>query len=380
MSVEERLFALALQCRQQNGDTFLANASQLAPRLNSQAPDLHAEIRALAVALETSAAARINSAPDPEAAAAAIATEIATRERLSMSSVSPAIAVARRLGPLSAAPAAAAPAAAAWAGDSIAVGAPAAPAAPAYQPAPAHAPQPQHAYAPPPQPGAAPASSHSDKLKALTKNPLAMGAAALVIGFLVYQNFMRPSEQIQTAPLQPGGDVQAPFGQQPPNDPNAQQPQPPVPPQTPTGGSQSGQLPLLGQPGSGPTIPVQQHPSGGPAIVFSLTTPRGAAPGMVLLPAGGWQSGPVNFGLAQPGDTSGQSFATMGQGQFQLMQSGGHPIRLAQIQMQQDNLGVGNACVMFRGQQGQQDVQLSGADFCVMDGPCSRPIGCGRLQ
>lgn len=139
-------------------------------------------------------------------------------------------------------------------------------------------------------------------------------------------------------------------------------------------------MPVLGAPGAGPALSVQQHSSGGPAIGFALQTPRGSAPGMVLLPAGGWQSGPVQLGLAQPGDTSGQSFATMGQGQFQLIQSDGHPVRLAQIQVQQDSLGVGNMCVMFRGQRGQQDVQLSGADFCIMDGPCSRPIGCGRIQ
>ena len=49
MCVEERLFALAQQCRQQSGDGFLAAAGNV-PRLNSQAPDLRA-IRALAAAL-----------------------------------------------------------------------------------------------------------------------------------------------------------------------------------------------------------------------------------------------------------------------------------------------------------------------------------------
>lgn len=391
MSVEDRLLALTQQCRQQNGDGFLANASLFAPRLNAQAPDLHAEIRALAVAFEIGAAARINASPQPDTEAATVASEIAVRERLSLSSITPALAVARRIGPLMIAPAPAAPAATGWAGDSVAVGAtPAAPAAPAYQqPAytPPHAPHPQ----PHPQPAQA-TQSYSDKIKALSKNPMAMGALAVVLGFLVYQN-MRPSQELQTAPFQQGGG----DSQQPPlggSDSGGQQP--------PVfgggggggtgggggvggggvggGGTAPGQMPVLGAPGSGPTLPVQQHQSGGPAIGFALSTPRGAAPGMVLLPAGGWQSGPVNFGLAQPGDTSGQSFATMGQGQFQLIQSGGHPVRLAQIQMSQDSLGIGNACVMFRGQQGQQDVQLSGADFCIMDGPCSRTLGCGRLQ
>jgi len=127
-------------------------------------------------------------------------------------------------------------------------------------------------------------------------------------------------------------------------------------------------------------LPVQRHSSGSPGIGFTMQTPRGAAPAIVLLPQQGWQAGAVGFGIADPSDPSGQTMAVAGQGQFQLQQSGGHPVRLAQIQMGQDNLGVGNVCLMFRGQQGQQDVQLSGADFCVMDGPCSRPIGCGKLQ
>ncbi len=376
MSVEERLFALALQCRQQNGDAFLANASQFAPRLNSQAPDLHAEIRALAAAFELGAAARIAAAPDQAGAVSALASEIAVRERLSMSAIAPALAVARRLGPLNAAPAPPQPAGG-WAGDSVAVGAappqhaPIAP-PPAYQQPAYAAPQASYAQAPYPQTAPQPAATQGDKLKALSKNPWAMGAGALVLGLLIYQNFMAPAEEIQTAPIV-GGDTQQPpsnFPPQQPTDPN--QPQPPVSPA-------SGQMPVLGQPGAGPTLSVQQHPSGGPAVGFALTTPRGPAPGIVMLPAGGWQSGPVGLGLATPGDTSGQ-FASAGQGQFQLVQSNGHPVRLAQIQMSQDALGVGNVCVMFRGQQGQQDVQLSGADFCVMDSACSRPIGCGRLQ
>jgi len=381
MSVEDRLFALAQQCRQQNGDAFLANASQFGPRLNSQAPDLHAEIRALAAAIELGAAARIAAAPDQQAATAQISAEIATRERISISAVAPAIAVARRLGPLqpTAAPT---PSPAQWAGDSVAVGAapvPPQPQAPAYQ-APAYQ---TPAYAAHQAPGAAPypgapqpppagAQSQTDKLKALTKNPWAMGAAALVLGLLFYQNFMNRGDEIQTAPLVQGQE-QAPF-----NTDNPDGPQPPSNPQQPP--NTASQMPVLGQPGAGPTLPVQQHPSGGPAIGFALSTPQGPAPGLVLLPPNGWQAGPVNFGLAQPGDTSGQSFASMGQGQFQLIQSEGHPVRLAQIQMSQDRLGVGNVCIMFRGQQGQQDVGLQGADFCVMDGPCSRPLGCGRLQ
>ena len=47
MSVEDRLYALVSQARQQHGDAFLRSSAQLVPLLSSQAPDLHAEIRAL---------------------------------------------------------------------------------------------------------------------------------------------------------------------------------------------------------------------------------------------------------------------------------------------------------------------------------------------
>ncbi|HRK65861.1 MAG TPA: hypothetical protein PLN53_15805, partial [Terricaulis sp.] len=203
MSVEERLFALAQQIRQQSGDSFLLSSSQLVPRLNSQAPDLHAEIRALSAAFTMGAAARIAASANQDAEANAIASDIAVRERLSMASVAPAIAVARRIGALTGGYAGT-PTPGGWAGDSMAVGAapqaPQAPQAPAYQAAytpPPQAPQqnyqqqPQPGYAMPQQPGAQQGESQTDKLKALSKNPLAMGALALVVGFLVYQNFMQ---------------------------------------------------------------------------------------------------------------------------------------------------------------------------------------------
>jgi hypothetical protein len=385
MSVEDRLFALTQQCRQQSGDSFLLTPGQFVPRLNSQAPDLHAEIRALAAAFEIGAAARIAAAASPETEAAIVASEIAVRERLSMASVTPALVVARRVGPLAGA-LASAPTPGGWAGDSLAVGAAPQPAAPpAYvPPAPAYAAQPapphyQQApgYAAPPQPGAPP-QSQSDKIKALSKNPLAMGALALVLGLLIYQNFMRAPSQGQQPP--PFNDGQRGDMPQPPPNTDGQNPQPP--PVNNGGQTQSnGQMPMLQAPGSGaPILQVQRHSSGAPGFVFTLQTPRGASPGMVLLPQGGWQSGPVGIGLAMPGDTTGQNMATAGEGQFQLVQSNGSPVRLAQIQLAQDNLNTGGICLMFRGQQGQQDVQLSGADFCVMNGACSQPIGCGKLQ
>ncbi len=376
MSVEDRLFALAQQCRQQSGDAFLLTPGQFVPRLNSQAPDLHAEIRALAAAFEIGAAARINAAPNPEAEASVVGSEIAVRERLSMASVTPALTVARRVGPLAGAQVNA-PTPGGWAGDSLAVGAqprPPAPQAPAYAPPPI-APPPHYQQAPgyAPAPPSLPPESQSDKIKALSKNPLVMGALALVIGVLVYQNFMQ-------APAQQGPQFDQGQPQPPPN--NDGQPQPPPPPPNNDGQPPSGnQLPMLQAPGSGgPMLQVQRHQSGAPAFMFTLQTQGGASPGMVLLPQGGWESGAVGIGLATPGDTTGQNMATMGEGRFQLVQSNGHPVRLAQMQLAQDNLNTGGICLMFRGAQGQQDVQLSGADFCVMNASCSQPIGCGKLQ
>lgn len=409
MSVEERLYALAQQSRQQSGDGFLLAASQLTPRLNSQAPDLHAEIRALAAAFANGAAARINAAPNPDAEAAAIASEIAVQEKLSMASVTPAVNVARRIGPLVTGYSGT-PSPAGWAGDSMAVGASPAPAAPQAPPqappqhyAPAYQPPPQaqQGYAPQytPAPGAPPApgqeQSQADKLKALSKNPLVMGACALVAAFVLYQNFNKPSEEINTIPIQRDGQggMQGQGGQgqggmqgqggQGQGGMQGQGGQGGMQGQGGQGQGQGGanQAPLLTPNIQGaPTLQVQRFENGAPAIGFQLQTQRGPAPGIIVLPQGGWQSGPVGFGLANPGDFQGQNLATAGQGQFQLQQSNGHPVRLAQIQLQQDQLGVGNVCLAFRGQQGQQDVQLSGADFCVMDGPCSQPIGCGKLQ
>lgn len=375
MSVEERLFALAQQCRQQGGDGFLLNASQFAPRLNSQAPDLHAEIRALAAAFAMGAAARIAAAPNPDAEASAIASQIAVAERLSMASVTPALAVARRIGPLGGA-APSAPTPSGWAGDSVAVGTPAAPAAPAYTPpqAPAgYAPQ-APGYTPPPQPAAA--QNMQDKAKAWSKNPAVIVAGVAIAGFLLYQNFGGGAQQ------QPPIDNQGPrFDQQQPP-PNNNQPPPNNNQQPPVNNNAGGDgFPPLQQAGAGaPLLQVRQHSSGAPGFGFTLQTQRGPAPAIVLLPQGSWQAGPVGLMIAMPGDTTGQNVGAGGQGQFQLVQSNGHPVRLAQIQMQQDNIGAGNMCLIFRGAQNQQDVSLSGADFCVMDASCNQPIGCGKMQ
>jgi len=130
MSLEDRLYALAEEARQQHGAAFLRSPELLIPPLTTQAPDLHAEIRVLAHLLRDDVVAKIAAAADPVAEENRLAAEIATRERLSIVAFAPAIAVARRLGqiPAAAAAAAAAPAAPAggdWAGDSVVAGGPA---------------------------------------------------------------------------------------------------------------------------------------------------------------------------------------------------------------------------------------------------------------
>lgn len=388
MSVEDRLFALAQQCRQQNGDVFLAAATQLVPRLNSQAPDLHAEIRALAAAFEFGAAARIAGAPDAAAETAKLASEIAVRERLSLACVNPALAVARRLGPLRTGAAPAAPTQGGWAGDSVIVGAgaaqaqtPPAPQAPSLNqgwqtpPAP-QAPAPNQGWQ---TPGVSPQlQSQREKFNAFAKkNPLVIGAIALVGLYMAYQGVTQMSQSAQQQqPSLPGQQQPMLPGQQPqqPMMPG-QQPQPMQP--------QQSSMPLLQPMGAAtPTLPVQRNPqTGAPVFTFAVSTPRGPAPGMVMLPAGGWQSGPAGFLLGVPGDSSGQNVGAAGQGIFELGHaSNGAPARIAQVQLTQDTLGTGGVCLMFIGQQGQQDVQLSGTDFCLMNSSCSQPVGCGKLQ
>jgi hypothetical protein len=64
---------------------------------------------------------------------------------------------------------------------------------------------------------------------------------------------------------------------------------------------------------------------------------------------------------------------------FQRMNSPQGPVRAAQPRWQQDGVGIGDICIAFVGQ-GGQDVPLQGATMCVMDGACGQAAGCGRVQ
>jgi hypothetical protein len=413
MSPEDRLFALLQQIRAAEGDAALAAPDALVPRIAAQAPDLYGEARALAAALKIGAPARLAGAPDPAGEVARLGAEIAAAERLSMACVEPALAVVRRMGntvPLP--PPAPPPVAGGWAGDSVAVGAPVPP-PPAYPGAPAYAPP-----APPPPPPAATPTP-------VWQNKWALGAAGAVAVLVGLNTFGRQAQQPQQPPpQQPMGGGQgggqgggAPFGGGVPQgpggggqpggggavpgqgggggmpmggDPNGQDPgaAPMGPPSGPpaggggggTGGT--GGLATLQPPGGAiPTMAVRRGQDGTIALGFSVMTRGGAMPGVVLLPANGWDSGPTMVAFSRPGSEQPE---TLGGGQMQRGQGQGGPMRAVQPQWQQDGIGMGNICIAFSGGgqgggQGGGDVPLQGSTMCVMDGACGRAAGCGRV-
>lgn len=398
MSVEDRLHALITQARQIGGDAVLRAPAQLVGRLTAQAPDLHGEIRALAAALNADAPRRIAAAPDAAAETALVAADIARGERLSIAVVDAGLAVACRLGPVSSSPSRPVHAGG-WAGDSIAVGGGAPP-----PPPPSFATAPVEPVAPAPP---------------WYKNPwigggVAVGAVAL---FSLSQNGNQAQEvpQQQPGPMQPGpgqpgqgqpGQGPTPPGlyptgqtpgQMPPGQmPPGQMPDQAPPDQTPTpqgsqpepdpiavGGSDGplqGGGPLLQPPGGNlPAISVQRTSDGGIALSFRVQTRRGGAPGIVILPASGWQSGPTMFGFSRSGrNVSGQP-DTMGTAIFQLVPGQSRAVRAARPSWEQDGVGLGDICVAFTSAQPGPDVSLQGATMCVMDASCQQAAGCGRM-
>ena len=346
MSVEARLQALVQSYRAQYGDAALMQSQQLIAQLSVQAPDLHGEVKALSAAINRGAAARIASAPDPEAEATKVATEIAAAEKLSMAVVTAAVAVARTLGGLPAAPAMppVPPAAASgWAGETVVVapqpptgGIPQQGAAPGYVP-----------------PGSMPPGGSPAPAKPFYKNPLVIGGAiAAVLLLLVWS-----------------GQQEVPVT-------NGQAPQdgPPQPP---------GQAPILATRAPLPTLTSNRN-SDGVVIPFLLQGSSGAAPGVVVLPAGGWDSGPTSVAFGRPGSQGGQiEVMNEGAAQMQRMRGNGGLARAGQVQWQRDGLNIGPICIAFQsaaGQGQQRDVGLSGTTMCVMDGNCQQSIGCGRMR
>lgn len=365
MSVEDRLLVLLTQAQQSGNTAVLTDPSTLRSQLSSQAPDLHGEIQALAAALAMRAPARIAAAADAGAERQAVATEIAQNERLSMGVVRPALDVACVAG-LGASLTATPPPSNGWAGDSVIVGA-SPPLPPAYPPQPAmpypgqpQAPQPypQPGY---PQPGfqAGMPEAPSQPFYKSTKF-VSIAAAVIVLAAIGYSQ----SGLQQQGPVTP---TPGPVGPTP----GPVTPGPVNPPSGPNTGGEfaTGGPDLAPYGGNLPTLTLQQ----GRAIGFNLTGTKGTVRGVVVLPAGGWDAGP---GSVVANDGQAQSVGT---GQF-VRKDNNVPIRLMQVQWQQDGLQAGAVVIGFEGQQGQQDVALSGSVMCIMDGGTGQPVACGRVQ
>lgn len=383
MSIEARLQALVQNYRAQYGDAALRAPAQMIANLSSQSPDLHGEIRALAAAIGGDAANRIAAAgANGDAEVTRIATEIAGRERLSMAVATAGVAVARMLGPISAAAPAMPPAPSGgggWAGESVVV-------QPAPQPA-AYQPPPQQAVPPayvPPGSAPAPGMPGAPAAQPIYKNPLAIGGAALVALFLFYQ--MGQNEQGNTTqngqgrpgPVAGGGPQGGPQGGGPQGGPIGG-----GGPQggggTQGGGQQGGEPPTLAAPNAQqPLLRVDRQQDGSSAIYFRIQTERGPAMGAVGLPGGGWDGGTTAVGFSQPGDPSGR-LTYMGAVQMQLIRAGQVTLRAGPVQWQQGE-GLGGICIAFAAQGQQQDVPVNGSSLCVADASCQQPVACGRVQ
>lgn len=347
MSVEARLQALVQSYRAQYGDAALGQSQQLIAQLSVQAPDLHGEVKALSAAINRGAAARIATAADPEAEAAKVATEIAAGEKLSMAVVTAAVTVVRALGAVPAAPAMPPPPPAAtsgWAGETVAVAPqPPAPDTPPQGGAPGYLP-----------PGSVPApGAPAAPAKPIYKNPLAIGGAiAAVLLFLVWR------QQAET----PVANNQGPRD---------------GPPQA------DGQAPVLASRAPLPTLTSNRTPNG-VEIQFMLQGRSSVAPGAVILPVQGWDTGATQVFFGRQNSPGGQiEVMNEGAAQMQRMRGEGGLARAGQVQWQRDGLGMGPICIAFQsaaGQGQQRDVGLSGTTMCVMDGDCQQSIGCGRMR
>lgn len=394
MSVEERLQSLAQSYRDQFGPAALTNAAQLVPQLSSRAPDLHAEIRALAAALGSNAGGRIAAAANPELEIQAIAAEIAASQKLSIASVRPAVVVAQRLA--ATAPMANA-AGAGWAGESVIAGA---------SPPASFAPHvaPQFAQAPPPAGPLAEEEEADEEKKPIWQNKWAVGGVAAALALFAYTNM---NKQPAGPPFEQGGGGQGGGGQGGGGQGGGGQ----------GGGGQGGggqggggqggggqggqgqggnpQAPMLAPPSSGqlPTLYTQQGQSGAPAIGFSIPTQVGAITGALMLPAGGWDNGPATIAFAK--NPNSQQIDSAGQLMLTRMQNNGPPTRAGTVNWQQDGINLGGMCVAFvgggqgqgaqggqngqGGQGGGQDVPLKGSKMCILDGECQRVVGCGQV-
>ncbi len=379
MTISDRLFSIADQCRRENGDGFLRQPDQFVPRITGQAPDLFSEIKALGRAFEIGAAERIQGAGNAEAEAETVAREIAESENVSFNSAQSAVAVARRIGALGSSPAGVGD----WAGDSMVVGAAG---ATAQQPPPVIA-----------QDAEFDEDDEDDEdeteSEPFWKNKWALGGGAAVIAFFFYTSQQAPQQIAQGpgpdqqvgaggGPAQgPGGGGQGPRGGQGPGGMN-----PGGGGQGPAGGNPGattgqGGPPLLNNDANNmPRVRAETAQGGQMGVMFSIMTQNGPVPGMVMTPRN-WTGGPGYVGFWPAGTTDFNTpMASMGSGQFQFFNNQGRPVRYIIPQWTNDNIGLGNICVSFEAPQAMQETPLSGAQICVRGGDCGEAAGCGIVQ
>lgn len=320
MTAEARLLALAQAYRAQYGDAGLANSVQLAMTLGGQAPDLGAEIRALAAALQMNAAARIAGSADPQSEAIRVASEIATSQQL--------------------------PSAAAGAGVTVAS-------------------QLSGGVAPP---GVTAPASSSGLPDWVVQNKWAIGIAAVALLIFMSQNQGSGGSQPQPCGGQGqpacapnGGGGQGGGGQG-------------------GGGAQGGgSMPTLATGDNLPTLPFQTRRVnrtlyGG--VSFNLPTPNGTY-GASVGTTGGWQM--ISMIAMGPSDTDQASNA--GVANLQLTQGQNGPARVGQVQWQRNGLNLPPMCLVFEGGQAQgETAHFGGSRMCVMDASCQQVYGCGRVQ
>lgn len=383
MAVEDRLLVLLTQTRQQFGDAILADPAGLRSRLSQQAPDLHGEIQALAAAITGGAPARVGAAADKAAETQAIVNDIAARERLSVAVVRPAVEVAclAGIGAITPAPASAG---GGWAGDSEIVR----PRAPEPQPQPAY--QPQQPYPPHPAPPPGGVMGFPEQVPFYRKSWFHWGAAAAVILAVVVGrgvpvepegdtggNGPQPAPQPQPQPGPFGGNPGGGGPDQPQGPGTIPQPQPP--------GNGEGAISIANGPtlgdrnGAMPTLTPQRASNGSFGFAFTLPV-NGVAPirGAVILPANGWDAGQGTI-VGKQSRPNGDA-ASVGSGRYERVISAGAPVRFMRPVWESDEIGAGPTCIAFAGAAGQQDVSLSGATMCIMDGGCNQALGCGRIQ
>lgn len=367
MSVQDRLLVLLEQARRSDGDAALRDASALRSRLSGQAPDLHGEIQALAAALAMNAPARIATAADPAAERAAIATDIAQRERLSMSVVQAGLEVACLGG--GGVDLAKRTEADSWAGDSAVVGAdtPAPPVPlppPAFPPHPHPAPPPYGGQPYPPQPNYGPGPHGPAGPRAAPFYTqiwfIALIAGLIIagaVGYTLWSNYGRGTTAATTTP------------------PVTPPPVTPATTGTPTDLRPGG--PVLAASGATPTpLTRQTSNTGRYGIGFRVAADGGPIDGLLILPNGGWDGGDTN--LIATNAAGAQSIAS---GRLQLLRSDNNvPVRLMQVNWQQDGVGAGATIVGFEGVAGRPEVDLVGSSFCILDGTSRAVIGCGRVQ